>query len=298
MKRILSWALSVAVLLTLVITVYAVNASDLKITISNAEVTLYETDETVTIVLNTPTCYNIEGVWSTTASGANNSISLKNLTATFKNPDVQDATTGKVIWVDYTFGNPVAGNIMTATYTIPVDTPAGEYTVTFTRDVFTGSDYTPVNEDVVYTATIKVTRHTCSDVANDGDHTCDDPKCSKTGVTECRHGSFGKDETTHWSICGECNQKIANTSASHDFASGDCVCGAEAPTTALLGDLDLDGVVDANDLTLLAQHVAGIFSLTDATALSNADVNGDSKIDSNDLTLHACYVAGIVDSWN
>lgn len=292
MKRILSWILSVAVLLALVITVYAVSGSGSEITVSNAEVMLYDADQTVTIMLNTPTCYNIEGVWSTTASGKTNSISLKGLNATFTNADVLDVSTGEVIWIDYTFDAPVEGDIMTATYTIPANTPAGEYTVTFTRDVFTGADYTPDNEDVVYTATIKVTRHTCSDVANDGDHICDDPLCAKTGVTECSHGSYGKDAVDHWSICAECGAPISGSFSAHDFTNGDCVCGAKP-----LGDVNQDGKMDADDLTLLARHVSGIQVITDETALVNADVNEDGKIDAEDLTKLAQCINGLITKW-
>jgi len=67
--------------------------------------------------------------------------------------------------------------------------------------------------------------------------------------------------------------------------------------TAILGDLDMDGDVDAYDLTILARHVAGIETLTDATALKNADVDGDGDVDAYDLTMHARFVAGIITEW-
>ena len=64
------------------------------------------------------------------------------------------------------------------------------------------------------------------------------------------------------------------------------------------GDLDLDGDVDAADLTLLARHLGRIELLTDSTALDNADVNSDGAIDSYDLTKHARYIGKIITDWN
>lgn len=66
----------------------------------------------------------------------------------------------------------------------------------------------------------------------------------------------------------------------------------------LKGDLDLDWDVDIDDLTALAEHVAGIETLKDDNALLNADTLENGEVDIDDLTLHACYVAGIISDWD
>ncbi len=104
-----------------------------------------------------------------------------------------------------------------------------------------------------------------------------------------------------------CGAQISQSTEEHTYVDGKCVCGAEEPTepsepdvpvTGLKGDVDLDGDVDAYDLTLLAQHVGGIAELTDPTALVNADVTVDGIIDAYDMTLMAQYVGGIISDWN
>ena len=63
-----------------------------------------------------------------------------------------------------------------------------------------------------------------------------------------------------------------------------------------LGDVNLDGLVDANDLTALARHVAEIEILQISQALQNGDVTRDGFVDAEDLTKLARYVAEIIDS--
>ncbi|MBR0138882.1 MAG: dockerin type I repeat-containing protein, partial [Firmicutes bacterium] len=63
-----------------------------------------------------------------------------------------------------------------------------------------------------------------------------------------------------------------------------------------LGDVNLDGTVDAQDLTTLARHIAKIQTITDGTALANSDVDRSGAVDAQDLTKLARYVAKIIPS--
>jgi hypothetical protein len=65
------------------------------------------------------------------------------------------------------------------------------------------------------------------------------------------------------------------------------------PTALRRGDVNIDGEIDAIDLTTLARHVAKIESITLSNALANADVDGSNKIDATDLTILARHVAKI-----
>ena len=73
-----------------------------------------------------------------------------------------------------------------------------------------------------------------------------------------------------------------------------CVCGAEKP--GLKGDFDLDGDLDADDLTAFARHVAGIESVPES-ALRYVDLDGSGEVDADDITTLARYIAGIITEW-
>ena len=127
--------------------------------------------------------------------------------------------------------------------------------------------------------------------------TMGNPYCVAPSDDELGHAHTYVDngDDTHHVVCDSCGMVLREYVA-HEFVDGECACGAEQPG-GLLGDLDLDGDVDAYDLTLLARHVGGIALLTDETALSNADVDGDGDVDAYDLTIHARYVGGIITDW-
>ena len=65
------------------------------------------------------------------------------------------------------------------------------------------------------------------------------------------------------------------------------------PVAILLGDVTLNNKVDAEDLTMLARHVAKIEIMTDNQRLVNGDVDLSNLIDAVDLTKLARHVAKI-----
>lgn len=63
--------------------------------------------------------------------------------------------------------------------------------------------------------------------------------------------------------------------------------------SGLLGDVNLDGVIDAYDLTALARHCAMIELFTDSRALANADIDKSGSVTADDITKLARHVARI-----
>lgn len=105
-------------------------------------------------------------------------------------------------------------------------------------------------------------------------------------------GRYTWKTTTYGNFCFD--ENVPATGHQDTNQDGKCdFCGLSMQ----LGDQDLDGDVDSDDLTLLARHVGGIEPII-GQAFTNADVNGDGKVDSDDLTMHARYVGGIITAWN
>ena len=463
--KVCSFLLAISML---VIPVHAATpAEEMPIQAVGGSVMLYEGKPgTVTVAIaakETLECYGIEGVWDQGSNGITLTKVEANAQMTFGEYDYIEA--GKVQW-NYEW--PIEGTdessdalvkcekgtqLLIATYEVAAGTPAGDYKVSYTSNVFTGSDYEPIDEDIVFEATITVTHHECVDTGrdhvcddencenknmgdhvdgddadhkcdygcgtdnmtdhvygsewktdetnhwhecacdaksdegahadettkdhkcdtcgyvmstctdgDDADHKCDhcgkdgitnhvfgtewktdeanhwhecacgaksdegthadvttkdhkcdtcgyvmstcadgddaDHKCDHCGtdnITEHTHSTYGSDENNHWSVCA-CGETIPNTSAPHDFTDGDCVCGAKKPTTGLKGDVDLDGDVDMDDLTYLAEHIAKIITITNAQSLENAEVTGDGNVTMDDLTKLAEYIAKIIPS--
>ena len=82
------------------------------------------------------------------------------------------------------------------------------------------------------------------------------------------------------------NGMAVSTEASYTFTvtSGrDLVANFSAQQPSLVGDVNEDGVVSIDDVSVLLSHVLGNISLTDQ-ALINADVNGDGVISIDDVS--------------
>lgn len=62
----------------------------------------------------------------------------------------------------------------------------------------------------------------------------------------------------------------------------------------LIGDVNGTNKVDAEDLTILARHLARIDMITSSALLNNADTNKDGSVSADDLTRLAKYVAKII----
>ena len=72
----------------------------------------------------------------------------------------------------------------------------------------------------------------------------------------------------------------------------------ENVTIHLIGDVNGDEAITADDLTALARHVVKISVITDTAALARCDVTKDGSVTADDLTMLARYVAKIISSFD
>ena len=246
----------------LVVPVNAAESAEPEFQLQGIEVTLYGDAKTVAIPFVTPVSYGIEGQFSTTATGDANTIKLTGINTAFApvaNEDLVDVTTGTVMWVNNDFNGPKEDELVTGVYTIPADTAEGEYTVSFELRVFTGEDYEPIEPNEIYTATITVIQHKCSDVTTDNDHLCDDPACGKTVDGHSGEIAYKNiTDTTHdeWNKC--CDTLIKEN-VEHTYVDGFCACGAEEPVTDIT--VVYKGAALANAFTVEGNVVTVTFSI-------------------------------------
>ena len=70
------------------------------------------------------------------------------------------------------------------------------------------------------------------------------------------------------------------------------IAGTVTLTRLIAGDVDADLDIDADDLSVLLRHVAGIEKITDKCALICADLSGDGQVDAADVTALAKKIQG------
>ena len=211
MKKILSKGISllltVAMVLSLVSTsAFAADFSKLKVT--GGEVVLDGTNPGTVTVSWTGTgdyeIYGIEGTWSLKETGTTDKLKLTEITSeilTFKGMNYVDVPSGKLMWTDDSFEAPgviAAGkNLISATYSVAADTPAGTYTVTYQSINLIGDDAEndmtggTVSFDITVKTSVTPPAHTCTltkvpakpaTCTEDGNieyYQCSDPTCGK-----------------------------------------------------------------------------------------------------------------------
>ena len=100
--------------------------------------------------------------------------------------------------------------------------------------------------------------------------------------------------TANYTCDNNAEHTYSDAPAAHVYVEGFCVCGADESLAGYMkGDVNLDGEIDSEDLTILARHIAKIEHITDLVALDNADITSDGDISSDDLTKLARHVAKI-----
>lgn len=211
MKKILSKGISllltVAMVLSLVSTsAFAADFSKLKVT--GGEVVLDGTNPGTVTVSWTGTgdyeIYGIEGTWSLKETGTTDKLKLTEITSeilTFKGMNYVDVPSGKLMWTDDSFDDPgviAAGkNLISATYSVAADTPAGTYTVTYQSINLIGDDAEndmtggTVSFDITVKTSVTPPAHThdlkkvdakaatCTEDGNIEYYQCSDPTCGK-----------------------------------------------------------------------------------------------------------------------
>jgi hypothetical protein len=89
--------------------------------------------------------------------------------------------------------------------------------------------------------------------------------------------------------------KIVNPSVSAGTVSVGTV--ADPPADAVVGDLDLNGVVDLSDLSMLAVSLMDSSQALTGQALKNADVNNSGRVDLSDLARLRQFLSHKIDKF-
>lgn len=229
MKKILSKGISllltVAMVLSLVSTsAFAADFSKLKVT--GGEVVLDGTNPGTVTVSWTGTgdyeIYGIEGIWSLKETGATDKLKLTEITSeilTFKGMNYVDVPSGKLMWTDDSFDDPgviAAGkNLISATYSVAADTPAGTYTVTYQSINLIGDD--AENDMTGGTVSFDITVKTS---VTPPAHTHDLKKVDAKAATCTEAGN------SEYYTCGNCGKFFSDADGKNEIAKDSWVIKA------------------------------------------------------------------------
>ena len=139
--------------------------------------------------------------------------------------------------------------------------------------------------------------HICADCGKivSEDHIYENGECIVCGFAMPVHVhtyEWKYDSDAHWQQCSECGETIG--SEEHTFEDGVCaICGVKEVKR---GDVNHDGIIDAEDALLVLKYAAQLIELDD-DAKAAAMVNADGIIDAEDALLILKYAAQIIDAF-
>jgi len=187
---------------------------------------------TVAIVVSDPmTVYGVNGTWTLTDKEASGKISLTALGSdalTFSGMNYVDVPTGVVMWTDDNFVGvnlALGTKVLTATYTVAKDTPAGRYTVEYTSALLTADDYENDQTAKVFTCYITVVGH---EHQSNAQYPCQDGTCScgQAMPGDDSH-EYNYDCDKNCKFCGEETRPTADHAYNYDCDKNCKFCGVE-----------------------------------------------------------------------
>ena len=100
--------------------------------------------------------------------------------------------------------------------------------------------------------------------------------------------------TDNYTITGFDSSTIGEKTITVTYGTFNCTFNIEVvEVLSVIGDVNMDGVIDINDAILITDYDAGLEILTEKQ-LSLADVNGDDIVDAGDAVKINFYIAGLI----
>lgn len=100
--------------------------------------------------------------------------------------------------------------------------------------------------------------------------------------------------TDNYTITGFDSSTIGEKTITVTYGTFNCTFNIEVvEVLSVMGDVNMDGVIDINDAILITDYDAGLEILTEKQ-LSLADVNGDDIVDAGDAVKINFYIAGLI----